>query len=626
MTDERMVLAGDFPTPTREDWEREALKALNRRRPPGKELTIEQAMKRLTTVTVDGVEIDPLYLKPEDQVVGYPAQTPFTRGAELPDPAAPWIVAQLHEDGDVARTTAAIQDDLNAGGTGLWLRVESDAVAAGDLAQVLAPVVPDAAAVYLSSVADQSAAAQALVDWLGAKSAKDPAGSLGIDPIGAAAALGTTDPAEISGWMRDHLKDWVDQVRNYPRLRALTVDSTLYDNAGAGDVDQLAFAIATGIEYVRVLTDQGVSPAEAFGQILFRVTATADEFLTIARLRALRRLWARVGEVIGVPEADRGAVQQAVTSWRILSKDDPWVNLLRATVGTFSAAVGGAEAITVLPHDSAYGLPTAFSRRIARNIQLLTAEESHVGEVKDPAGGAWVFESLTEQVAQKAWARVQQIEAAGGMSAVVASGQVADWIGATSAERAKRLATRKLPLTGVSMFPKQDEEPLTGALPRPARPAWTGLTPHRDAEVFEALRDRSRAHQNKTGRKPTVLLACLGDRRDFGGREQFTTNLLLVGGIDFPEAEGPTPEQIVAQAKAKGTGMVILASSTKVYAAEALAAARAAKAAGLEVWIAGRKAEVGDEAVNELIDGEIYDGMDVVAFLTDTLDRLGVAL
>ncbi len=620
-----MVLAGDFPAATREQWEGEVLKALNRTRPPGSELTIEQAIKRLTTVTVDGVAIDPLYTKPADQRVGYPGQTPFTRGVGLPDPDLPWIAAQLHEDGDVARTTAAILQDLNAGATGVWLRVDDDAIAAADVATLLDAVVPDAVGLYVSSVSQQEAAGQALVDYLKAKGAKDPVGALGCDPIGAAAVTGASDRAAIHSWLKVQLPGCVELVAPYPRLRALTVDVTAYDNAGAGDVDQLAFAVATGVEYVRALTDAGLTPTQAFAQILFRVSATADQFLTIARLRALRRLWARVGEVLDVPEADRGALQHAVTSWRILSKDDPWVNLLRATIGTFSAGVGGADAITVLPHDTAYGLPTKFSRRIARNIGLLTAEESHIGAVKDPAGGAWVFESLTEQLATKAWARMQQIEAAGGMVEVLASGQVAEWIAATNAERAKRLATRKLPLTGVSMFPKQDEAPLTDFIARPPAPARAGLKPHRDSEVFETLRDRSRAHEQATGAKPVVVLACLGDRRDFGPREQFTTNLLLVGGLGFPAIEGPSPEQIVAAAQENGTSMVVLASSAKVYAAQAVAAAEAAKAAGLTVWMAGRRTEIGDDRAADLIDGEIFDGMDVVAFLSDTLDRLGVA-
>ncbi|MDR2895935.1 MAG: methylmalonyl-CoA mutase family protein [Propionibacteriaceae bacterium] len=624
MSDEPMVLAGDFPTPTRKDWERETLKALNRRRPPGTELTIEQAMKRLTSSTVDGVTIDPLYLHDADRLVGFPGQSPFTRGASAEPAQAPWVLTQLHEDPDPAKTIAAIDADLNAGATGVFLRVESDAIAASDIAKVLDGVLPDAAAVIVSSAGEQSAAARATLDWLAAKGAKDPVGCLGIDPIGAAAVMGGRSAKEINDWMSTGLAEWVAQVAHYPHLRALSVDATVYDDAGAGDVDQLAFAIASGIEYLRHLDASGVSATQAFGQILFRVSASADEFLTVARLRALRRLWARVGEVSGVIEAERGACQQAVTSRRILTKDDPWVNLLRATVATFSSSVGGADIITVAPFDQALGLPSKFSRRIARNISLLTAEESHVGAVKDPAGGAWVFESLTDQLANKAWARVQEIEAAGGMAASLASGQVEQWITATASERAKRLATRKLPLTGVSMFPLQDEQRLADVTLRPAKPAWTGLQLHRDAEVFESLRDRSRA-AGAAGKAPTVLLACLGDQRDFGGREQFTSNLLLVGGISIDKQEGATPQSVVDQAKAAGLSTVILASSTKVYAAQGMAVAKAAKQAGLTVLLAGRKTELADTSADQLIDAEIFDGMDVVDFLTKTLDRLGVA-
>ena len=641
MTDEWMVLAGDFPTPTQEEWDREVLKALNRKRPPGSELTIEQAMKRLTTITVDGMEIDPLYLKPDDQHLGYPAQSPFTRGSEEPNPETPWVVAQLVEDPDVQRANEAVLADLNAGGTGVWLRVDPDAIAPSDVAKVLDKVHPEAAPIMVSSVVAQAEAAQALLDVWAASGGTDIDGNLGIDPLAQAAITG--EPADLKD-----LASWVALAKPY-KARALTVDVTPYDNAGAADIDQLAFAIASGIEYVRALDAQGISADEAFANIIFRVSDTADEFLTIARLRALRRLWARVGEVVNVREVHRGAIQHAVTSGRIITRDDPWVNLLRATIGTFSAAVGGAEIITVLPHDTAYGLPTRFSRRIARNIQLVVGEESHIGQVKDPAGGAWVFESLTEQMAEKAWAKVQQIEALGGMAEALAQGSVAQWIDATSAERAKRLATRKLPLTGVSMFPKQDETPLTDFIARPERPAYKGLQPTRDSEVFEALRTRSRVYELEHGTKPNILLACLGAQRDFGPREQFASNLLLVAGLGFPELAGPTPEEIVAEAAKLGTSMVILASSGKVYAEQGLAAAQAAKDAGLTVWIAGRKSELtpprsnqvlthspgdssqskdvelGNDDAYDLIDGEIFDGMDVVAFLSDTEDRLGVA-
>lgn len=612
MTEAPLQLAGDFAQPTRQDWETEVLKVLNRRRPEGKELTIDQALKRLRTVTVDALTIEPLYTA-TDSGLGYPGLMPFTRGTTVRSGAG-WDIRALHEDPDAAYTNAAILDDLQRGATSVWLRVGPDAISADALAEALAGVRFDLAAVAVSSTDDQQAAATALADlWRASGNIDQIWGNLGIDPLGAAAATGTEPDFS-------HLAEWVRTCRDeFPKARAIIVDTLVYDDAGAGDVDVLAYAIATGIAYLRALDAQGVSAAEAFGQFVFRVPASADQFATIARLRALRRLWARVGEVLDVGESDRGGMQHAVTSWRMITRDDPHVNLLRNTIATFAAAVGGAEIVTTLPFDTAHGLPEAFSRRMARNTQLLAAEESNLGKVTDPAGGSWYVEELTAQLAEKAWSVVQEIEAAGGMAAALSSGLIGEQLAAVSAERAKRLASRKQPITGVSMFPLAAESEVA-TRPRPASRQRAGLKTHRDSEVYEALRDRSLAAS------PSVFLACLGQRRDFGPREQFTANLLLAGGIAHPAIEGGTPDEIAAAAVASGARMAILCSSAKVYATQALDVARALKAGGIEtVFIAGRKTEVGDEAVDQVIDGEVFDGMDVVAFLSATLDQLGAA-
>ncbi len=615
MTDMPLQLAGDFATPTREDWEVEVLKVLNRRRPEGKELTIEQAMKRLRTITVDDLTIEPLYTE-SNVPLGHPGVMPFTRGTMVKtSPMTGWDIRQLHEDPDVEFTRREVLADLERGASSVWLRTGSDAIAVDNVAAVLAEVEPDLAPVSISSAEDQVSAAKALAAWWKAAGAHHARGNLGLDALALAARTGEAPDLGAQA-------EWVNAaLAELPAVRALTVDVLPYDDAGASDVDQLAFAIATGVAYLRDLEAAGISPAAAFGQIAFRVSANADQFTTVARLRALRRLWARVGEVSGVPANARGAVQHAVTSWRMVTRDDPWVNLLRGTIATFAAAVGGAEIITCLPFDTAWGLPDEFSRRMARNTQAVASEEANIGRVSDPAGGSWYVEELTESLAAKAWQAFQAIEAAGGMASALTSGLVAERIGASTAERVNRLAHRKLPLTGVSMFPKPDEEPVQ-AKPRPAAPERNGLAPHRDSEVFEALRDRAAAADVA----PAVFLACLGARRDFGGRETFTSALLGVGGITRPSSEGGTPEEIVAQVQATGAKMVILCSSAKVYAAQAVDVARALKDAGVaSVFIAGRKTETASDEVDSVIDGEVFDGMDVVAFLADAMDRIGVA-
>lgn len=617
MTESPLSLAGDFAQPTREQWETEVLKVLNRRRPPGKELTIDQAMARLRTTTVDGLAIEPLYVDTE-QPLGYPGVMPFTRGNKVKSGAMlGWDAAALHEDPDVAFTNEEVLRDLANGATSIWLRVDDDAISPADVAGVLKGVQPELAPLRVSSRRNQGAAAEALADfWRSSGRAAEVKGNLGLDAMTVAILDGTAPD------LSQH-RVWVERARSeFPHARALVVDTRALHDAGAGDVDEVAFAVAIGVEYLRDLADAGIAAADAARQILFRMSATDDQFTTIAKFRALRRLWARVLEVLDVPADQRGAVTHAVTSWRMITRDDPYVNLLRGTIAAFASAVGDAEIVTVLPFDTAHGLPTKASRRFARNTQLLAMEESNIGRVNDPAGGSYYVEELTDQFARRSWARFQELEKAGGMAAALEQGVVRDMVQGVVAERSRRLATRKQPITGVSTFPLR-VEPLVDVRLRPEAPTVAGFVPHRDAEVFEQLRDRASA-ATADNHAPVVFLACLGARRDFGPREQFTSNLCLVGGLTIPESEGGTPEGIAAQAKEAGARIAILCSSAKVYAEQAIDVARALKDAGVEqVWIAGKKSETGADDVDTVIDGEIFDGMDVVGFLTSTLDELG---
>ncbi|GAB77912.1 heterodimeric methylmalonyl-CoA mutase small subunit [Austwickia chelonae] len=614
-----LPLADGFDTLSHDQWQGLVAKVLNRGRPEDKRLDGATAEARLHTTTVDGIGIPCLYeAGDEPSALGHPGVMPFTRGSGYRPADVPWGVRSLHDDPDAAVTRKAVMTDLERGATSLWFEIGEHAVHAEDLGSVLEDVLLDLAPVCVTSATDQEAAAQALRDVWRQRGlvTRQARGNLGLDPLGAAARTGEEPRTEpMVAAVRDCLTD-------YPQVRAISVDMRPYHDAGAGDVDEIAFAVATGVDYLRILAEAGISPAEAFSQIEFRLNATADEFLTIAKMRAMRRAWARVGEECGVPEKERGARLHVVTSWRMMSRDDPYVNMLRTTMACFGAAVGAAEAITVLPFDTVAGLPDEFSRRIARNTQVLLAEESNVGRVLDPAGGSWYVEQLTEEMSQKAWAAFQEVEAAGGMTRALADLLVRERIGATVAERAKRLAKRQLPLTGVSMFPQVAEKPVVRR-PRAAVPTPSGgLEAHRDSEIFEALRDRSLAHEQATGSAPPVFLACLGARRDFGARETFTSALLAVGGLATPRSEGGTPEEIAAQAKEIGARVAVLCSSADRYAEQGVAVAEALRAAGVDkIYIAGRPAELGDGA--DAVDDSIFAGMDVVTALSSILDLIG---
>lgn len=610
-------LAADFTTPSQQDWEKEVLKVLNRKRPEGRELDIDQAYKRLTSTTVDGLTIKPLYTI-EDGVeeLGYPGVAPFVRGTTVrTGEMDAWEVAQLHENPDVTEARRDILNDLERGSTAAFVRVDPDAVRVEDLANVLDGVLLDLAPVYVTSRTQQLEAATKLAEIFRAAGvdAESIRGNLGVDPIGAAALAGTTADLSV-------VAKAAELADGLPGVTPLVVDSTIYHNAGAGDVHELAYAIAVGVEYVRALVEAGVSVDDAFGSVIFRVSATTDQFATIARLRALRGLWSRVGEVLGVTESRRGAIQHAVTSLREISRDDAYVNILRGTIATFAAAAGGAEIQTVLPFDTLAGLPTDMSRRVARNTQIVLAEESNIGRVNDPAGGSWFVESLTRQLSEKAWAIFQALDAEG-FAAALADGTVKAQLDELNAARAKQLATRKIPLTGVSMFPNYTEAKLERKA-RPEAPELAGLQAVRDSQVFEDLRDRSDAAR-AAGNEPKVMLAALGARRDFGGREGFTSNLYHVGGIATVLAEGSSPEDYVRQLQDNDAKVVVLVSSAKVYADQGVAVAKALREAGAEeVLVAGQIKELGEGGA-DAVDGNVFDGMDVVELLTNTLNKLG---
>lgn len=610
---ETMALASSFPERSPADWRDLAAGVVNKSRAEGEQLDGDAAVAHLRSTLPGDIQLDPVYWRPEQPTaLGLPGSMPFTRGLGPRHPDQAWDVRQLHDDPDPTTSRRAVLDDLEHGVTSVWVHVGADGIAPGDVAEVLADVMLDLAPVVVSSLDDQPAAAAALTAVWDASEVDDASigGSLGHDPIGAAAALGTTpDLAPLADAVRSCTDRWTG-------ARAITVDTRVHHDAGATDQDEIALALVTGLDYVRHLTGEGVPAGEAFARIDFRVAATADQFATIAKLRALRRCWARVGEVLEVPEDRRGAWIHAVTSTRMQTRTDPWVNLLRSTIACFAAAAGGAEAITVLPYDSADGLPTGFSRRIARNTQSLLAAESHVARVADPAGGSWYVESLTDELAQAAWQWFGELDGAGGAAQGLASGRIAERLAATRAERDAGLATRQVPLTGTSTFPLAGEAPLqrTARVELPRR----GLPRHRDSEVFERLRDRTAA----AGGLSVPVLA-LGPVKEHTTRLTWVSNLLGIAGIT-PEVIEVGDDPAAAAQTVAGAPAVILATSPKGYAAHGAAtlAALAASDRPGRVLLTGRTRELG-ETEGAAVDGELREGIDVVATLTDLLDALG---
>jgi methylmalonyl-CoA mutase len=447
--------------------------------------------------------------------------------------------------------------------------------------------------------------------------------------------------------------------------RAFLADGRAYHEAGASEAQELAAVLATGLLYLRALEARGHSLDAARGALAFLLVADADEFLTVAKFRALRRLWARVEQASGL--APKPIRLHAETAWRMTTRRDPWVNMLRTTVAAFSAGIGGADALTVLPFTAALGLPDAFARRVARNTQAILLDESNLWRVADPAAGAGGFEALTDALCEKAWSLFQEIEREGGLLESLKRNALQERIAAVRAQREKAVATRKEPITGTSEFPNigeadvavlpsssaaaRNEPParqpssapatetsfselvrmaaegtdlsrLAGSAAGPSPVAVPPLPSVRVAEPFERLRDLSDAYLAKTGSRPKVFLANLGPVAAFTARSTFAKNFFEAGGIEAVTNEGfSDPDKLreaYLESKAK---LSCICSADDIYEIHASKTAETLRSAGSgPIYLAGRPGEREATFVSSGITTFIYAGCDTLKVLSEALE------
>jgi methylmalonyl-CoA mutase len=559
------------------------------------------AWERLARRTVDDVRVPPLGT-PADTAglppTGLPGQPPFVRGS-APASGAGWDIRVPVRDPDPDRAAASVLADLENGATSIWLTVGPCGTSVADLGRVLDGVLTDIAPVVLSC--SDPAAWTEFSSLLGPEVAKGS--SLGADPLGD--ALRERRPADAA---TATLGRAVEVARS-AGIGAVVVDATVAHEAGAGEVGELAWSLAAGAHYLRVLTGLGLDVDTACGLIGFRYAATMSQFPTIAKLRAARLLWHRVTELSGAAGRSRAQHQHAVTSRPMTTRYDPWVNMLRGTVAAFAAGVGGASAVTVWPFDAALGIPDEFGRRIARNVSALLLDESHVGVVADPAGGAHAVEKLTSEMALAAWSAFAELEANGGAETVLADGSVLAEFERVAWLRGNRIATRQWPITGVSEFPIAGEQ-LLDRRPWPEPAEWAELS---WAAPFERLRDVPTARP--------VVVAPLGSVAAHGPRLTFVTNLLTAGGVAV-EVLDPVPAVGVAAPNVSGS-VVLVAGADDDYRASGTVLVEALRAAGASaVLLAGRP----PAGLADLVDDAVAAGDDVLAFLGRVRDRLTVAV
>lgn len=684
-------LLGEFPAVSYDSWRAQV----------DKDLKGADFEKRLLTRTPEGLVIQPLYTAENAPVTapdatGFAGFAPYRRGPKPFGSYGPsWDVCTEQTASDTHKAAQDIAEDLGGGSTSLWLRFDAhtrtgdpantraDGMPCDSLAELdtaLAQVFLDA--IHVTLDAGANVAASALYLALAERKDVDPtrlSGSLGCDPLGALARDGNL-PYDLARARALLTELCAFTGRSYPQLRAAVVDVEPYQLAGANAVQELGYALATGLEYLRWNLDAGLNIEQASAQIGFRVPVGSDLFLELAKLRALRLSWAKLVAAHGGSASAQNTHVHAVTALATKTRRDPWVNMLRATTEAFAAMVGGADAVTTRGFDSALGRSDSFARRIARNVQVILNEEAHVTQVADAAGGSYYVESLTDQLARAGWAALQEIERQGGMSRALTSAKVAEAIEASARGRAQAIAKRIAPLTGVSEFANLGEEPVfreplaeRATLERPLpsdaaqeavdalRVAEPGarfkaafnaarqgasldditialaagssqlqqppLPVRRSAAAFEALRDRVERHSAAGKPAPQAFLCNLGEIPKHKARASFSTGFLNAGGIVALDNDGFADVKAAAEGfSAAGTPLVVICGSDDQYPewiAELVPELRARGAK--HILVAGRPGDKQASFEQAGVNGFIFMGTDVVATLQHLLDGMGVA-
>lgn len=553
---------------TRADWEKATAAVLRKSRRLREDDPDSLVWEKLTRRTLDGIEITPL---------GTPASLEGLETAGRPARAGDWDVRSLVEAGPAKQLNEAALVDLEGGVTSLWVQADGDT----DLAVLLEGVLLDLAPVVL----DAGDAAREVAEAFLAH-----AGDTGLAAGTNLGAPATADAETLTALAR---------LARERSVLGVVVDGTRVHDRGASDATELGWVLAAGVRVLRVLEEAGIPAADAAGLVELRLAVTDDQFSSIAKLRAVRRLWARVLELSDVRGVE--ARVHAVTSRPMMSAYDPYNNMLRTTVAAFAAGVGGADSVTVVPFDAPLGRPEALGRRIARNTHHLLIDESHVAHVADPAGGAYAVEELTDRLARAGWEVLGRLDTPEGPD----SGVLDELVAATVEQRDREVATRKRPITGLTEFPNLAEE-------LPAREPYDGWQDVRAyGQAFEAMRSAPPAAR--------VFLATLGPVAQHTARATFASNLLAAGGIAVDVA-GPTagPEELVAAYS--GQAVVCLAGSDPTYEEWGAAAAAALREAGAtRVVVAGKPDALGEA---QSVDDSCAMGVDALAFLTRTREAL----
>jgi methylmalonyl-CoA mutase len=513
--DVELNLQKDFPPPSYDEWKQAVIASL-------KGADFEKAMR---TRTYEGITLKPIYC--QDDIAGLPqpqslpGQSPFVRGSSAEGyTQMGWVVAQSQTEPDLDALNAALLDELNRGLNCVNFKLHCATLSGklpsaqhASLSGVAISHLEDLKAalmgVELSAVPIVIFSNETAIIQLGmlnayAKATGMPLGKLtgcvSFDPLAASFQTGiTASRFEASLDQLFRMTKWADLKA--PGIKTLLIDAASYADHGASATQELAYALGTAVCVIDALVQKGLSIEQIAPRFVLRLGLGSNIFMEIAKVRAARMLWAELIKAYQGSEAAQKIWVHGINTSFNKSEFDAWVNLLRSSTESFAGIIGGVDSLEVLPFDAGFNIPDEFARRVARNQQLVLAEEAHLQKVVDPAGGCWYIESLTSELAQMAWKHLQEMESNGGILQAVNSLQIKQEVEAVANARIKNINTRKDVMVGVNMFadpaeipvPKRGVDPqwLDGAMRR-----YSNLRGKADPGLADSLKLISEDPQN----------------------------------------------------------------------------------------------------------------------------------
>lgn len=540
----------EFPAVSTEKWE-EVITA---------DLKGADYERKLVWRTGEGFNLRPYYRAENLEGIEFlgteAGQFPFVRGTRAHNE---WRVHQTIKVTNVAEANAEAHKLLNSGVDSLgFCTCSCEQFTAEDLDTLLEGIVLNA--VELSFGSD---VAELVVAKLEKEGIEDARISFNIDPV----VKGLAKKGEICSSCGEKLIALVNRCAAWKHVRPIAINARIFGNAGSTIVEELAFALSAGQEYMARLTDAGVSADVAGRSIRFIFSVSSNYFMEIAKFRAGRMLWAQIVKAYG-PEkncACKMMVHAETSRWN-QSVYDPYVNMLRGTTEAMSAAIAGVNSLEVVPFNAAYAEPDEFAKRIARNVELLLKHESHFDQVVDPAGGSYYIENLTKSIAEEAWKLFLSLEEEGGYAAAYAAGTIKSKVEASAALKEKNIATRRQIILGANQFPNftevADAEITMESVERDIKEGNI-LNAYRGAMSFEKMR----LEVDRSGKEPKAFMLTCGSLGMARARAQFSCNFFGCAGIRvIDNTFFKSLEEGVAAALESKAEIVVVCASDDDYA------------------------------------------------------------